>query len=345
MKIFKLVLISISIAVFLFGIFDYSHSSTIIFSDGFEDGFLNWTGNDAQWDITSGGNTDRHEGKARADVRGNTEPGDDVLLKNISTADLGEITLEFWYKVKDSFEDEDHVYIEWSGDNSNWNILQDFTKTAKFTDWQLASYVLPAAADGKENFGIRFRADLGSGGDVFYIDDIVLSANSGIESTPSPSPTPSLSPSLEPSLTPVSTPEQESTALTQTPTPPPPTPLSSPKPTPSPLQSSSVPVVSQTPIPTPSPTFLLSPPVSPKVAGGTTVLPTAKSSLENNLIQESTEISELSGENPIEPKEAEFQPENLTASISSFFRRTKFFWLIGLLVIGVAFSIPRSNPD
>lgn len=158
-----------------------------LFSDGFEDGFDTpdiWTSViQPKWDTTSGGNTDSYSGEARADIKGNThdeEEGDsedDILLKNISTAAYENINLSFWYKIKKSFEEEDHLYIEWTADGQNWNQLDDFTNIVASGSWIQASYDLPQEANNNENFGFRFRAILDAGNDEFYLDDVLLSAD------------------------------------------------------------------------------------------------------------------------------------------------------------------------
>ena len=332
--------------IFLFVFSGFVNASSVIFSDGFEEGFSNWTGNDSQWDTTSGGNTDRYEGKSRADVRGNTEPGDDVLLKNFSTSNAGEISLGFWYKIKDSMEDEDHVYIEWSGDNSNWHVLEDFTKLAKTTEWQFVSYVLPSEAGGKENFGIRFRAKLGSGGDVFYLDGVVLSDNAGVESAPIPTPTliPTVLSEISPSPSAIPTP------IPPTPTPAPPTSLPA-KATPTLIPPS--PIFPSSPSPTliPLKKSLPSPLVAPRpTVNKISDVISKPTSTENNLVSgfgldgsvenEAGIISVSKGIAAVSTSS-----KNLFANSSSFFQETKFFWLMGLMVAAVVLSVSQFRKD
>ena len=165
-----------------------SNASNFVFSDGFEDDFSNWTGNDPKWD-TSGGNV--HGGSKRGEVKGNTEPGDDVLLKNMSTSGLRNVSLDFWYRIKESLEDDDHLYVEWTGDGNNWNTIKDFTLVSSSTVWESATFAFPVEAGDKQDFAIRFRAHLGAvTSDIFYLDDIVVSAESTTnESIPTPDPT------------------------------------------------------------------------------------------------------------------------------------------------------------
>lgn len=161
-----------------------------IFSDGFEsDNFSNWTSADSKWGTTSGGATDEHSGEARADVKGNTS-GEDVLLKNISTAGHENLTLNFWRKIKSALEEDDHVYVEWTANGSDWNELTDFSDVGADTEWVEADYNLPEGADNNENFGLRFRAVLNAGNDEFYLDDVFLSGNVMSEESPTPTPVP-----------------------------------------------------------------------------------------------------------------------------------------------------------
>src|SRR3989344_7611745 len=182
----KFLLAAFLIFYFSFGVFYFAFASTI-FSDGLESDFSGWTGNDPKWE-TSGGNI--HGGAKRGEVKGNTEPGDDVLLKVITTEGYENITLNFWYRIYKGLEEEDHVYVEWTGDGLSWGLLNDFTALGDSMIWELASYNLPAGANDKSNFAIRFRAHLSAvTNDIFYLDDVVLLGDSqGLGSTPNPTP-------------------------------------------------------------------------------------------------------------------------------------------------------------
>lgn len=171
--------------------------SSDIFSDGFEsEDFSSWTSSGDKWNVTSGGPTDTHDGLARADVKGNTGDSDDVLLNNISTAGHENIVLSFWYKVKDSLEEGDHVYVEWTTNSLDWNQLADFTDIDETIDeneeeiWVNTTYDLPEDVDNNENLGLRFRAQLNAGNDKFYLDDVSLSGEVISEESPTPTPEP-----------------------------------------------------------------------------------------------------------------------------------------------------------
>lgn len=207
-----------------------------IFSDGFESGnFSNWTLVGQNWNIVNSNAPYAHSGSQRAEVKGNVS--DSILLKQISTANYQNITLSYWYKIGESLEDADHVYVEWF-DGASWSQLEDFTSIAK-GDWLQKSYLLPNLAVNNPNFAFRFRATLGAAtSDIFRLDDVYLNGESiavataplsplppAPESTPTPELTlpptqPTQEPTPAPNITPTPTslPVQElSPLLTQVP--------------------------------------------------------------------------------------------------------------------------------
>lgn len=339
-----LILSAASISIFTF--YFTADASTVIFSDGFESDFSNWTGNDSKWD-TSGGNI--HGGARRGEVKGNTEPGDDVLLKNVSTLGYGGIVLEFWYRIKESLEDDDHVYVEWTGDGSNWSILKDFTLVSNSAVWESNSFPLPIEAEDKSNFAIRFRAHLGAvTGDIFYLDDVVVSAESIMnEPTPVSTGSPQATPTQEP--TPDSTP-----ATTPTFTSSPQVTLVSPTPVASPKPTAEAGTLTPTPIPTFSPKLSFSPlstsstPLNiSEPATSLQVTP----ALSKNPIPVITSSPKLNQESPNVNKDLTVasqssEPDfNLSASISNFFNNSKFFWLVGVMILAVVFSLAKPKKD
>lgn len=346
-------LISFVVSLSIFSIYFVTNASTIIFSDGFESDFSNWTGNDPKWD-TSGGNI--HGGAKRGEVKGNTEPGDDVLIKNISTSGYDGIVFEFWHRIKESFEDDDHLYVEWTGDGSDWNILNDFTAIIKSNTWTFVSYFLPIAADDQSTFAIRFRAHLSAvTSDIFYLDDVVLIGNSGtstpsptVEFTPTPSPSPNPSVTLTPTPSADSTPStkpqggepvestgspQASSGSSASPMPS----TNSEQATPMPSRAStptSIPVI----INTPTPTVITSPKPAKQDRG-------PSSNLTLTPLEDLTVTSQSS-----EPKLEEDMliaktSDNLSVSLSNFFHNSKFFWLIGIMILAVVVSLAKPKKD
>lgn len=305
-------------ALFLYGIlFSGLAFADVVFSDGFEAGFTEWTGNDELWTTKSTtSETGVHGGLKRAQATGNTEPGDDVLVKNISTQNLQNIKLEFWYRIYKGLEDEDHVYIEWTADGSSWEILKDFTAVGDSAVWEYASYNLPAGAENSQNFAIRFRARLGaSTSDIFYLDDVAISADGATVATPTPTPEPTAEMSTpSPTPSPISTP---SPTLSPTPRATPRALISS---THTPFQSST---------PTPLPTVVAISPstsVAPAKVSAPVVVKDAEEKVEEELVVESGELN-----------------SNITSAGS--FASSKSLWLIGLMIAGVVFSQARMKKD
>ena len=352
MKILILLVILGSFFIFWLSDFDITYASSAIFSDGFENGLTEWTGNDEKW-TTSGTSVSNgvKGGEKRAEVKGNTEPGDDILLKNISTVKSSGIAVEFWYRIKESLEDDDHVYVEWTADDANWSVLNDFTALVKSDSWQFASYDLPAEADNSANFGIRFRAHLGAvTSDIFYLDDIVISTAGSItnESTPTPDPIGSSQPILTPEamLTSISPPEATPVpTLSLSPIPMPPVPTSKPSPSTSSRPSMQA-IISVPPASNISPTLITD--SSPKAEKQelTQVISVA-SSPEISVKSDggSTDLSNVPGSDLEEEIIISKTSNSLSASIYNFFDHSKSFWLISAMVLAVVFSLAKSKKD
>ncbi len=329
--------------IFLVSSFSVAEASSAIFSDGFENGFSEWMGNDEKW-TTSGTSVPNgvKSGEKRAEVKGNTEPGDDVLLKNISTAGLKNISLDFWYRIKESLEDDDHLYVEWTGDGNNWNIIKDFTLVSSSAVWESASFPIPVEAEDKQDFAIRFRAHLGAvTSDIFYLDDIVVSAGSIInEPTPTPDSIGSPQPILTPEATLTSTPTPEAML---TPTPPAPTskPASSASPKPSMQATISVPPVSNI-----SPILITSSLPKAEKQESTQIVSAALSpEVSVRSDSDSTDLSNLPKSDSEDEGIVSETSNSFFASISNFFNNSKFFWLISAMVLAVVFSLakPKNN--
>lgn len=177
------------ISVFLIGLFlsllsprfpadfHFVRASEALFSDGFESNDFD----DGQWDVNGKWDTvvnekNAHSGKIRAQVKGNTSKEGDILLKQIATSGLGDVsalTLSYWYKIDKQLESNDRVLVQWSIDNENWNQLADYTDLEE-GEWTEATHVLPPEASNEDEFQFRFLAILNAGNDVFWLDDVVL---------------------------------------------------------------------------------------------------------------------------------------------------------------------------
>lgn len=328
-----------SLLFYSFTGFDVVFASSVIFSDGFENGFSEWTGNDEKW-TTSGTSVPNgiKSGEKRGEVKGNTEPGDDVLLKNISTSGNEGVVFEFWYRIKESLEDDDHMYVEWTADSSNWNILNNFTAVAKSDAWVFVSHTLPAEADDKANFAVRFRAHLGAAtSDVFYLDDVIVSV-SGASSAPMPisiiSPSPTLSPSLEPTASPsvIPTPFVSETPM--------PTPVKTFAP-PSPATRTPIPI--ETSIPAMSSTSTKSPKSPAPSPADVSIQKSGVSSQEELIASESSgslEAGELSEKSEEISESSNILPASIFRLIGA-----RSFWLLGLMIAAVVISLAKFKKE
>ena len=317
----KFLFILFLIVFLFFGIFNSAFASSVIFSDGFEEGFIEWTGNDEKW-TTSGTSsaTGVHSGLKRGQATGATETGDDVLLKNVSTLGNSTIKLEFWYRVYKGLENEDHVYVEWTPDGSNWNVLNDFTAVGESVNWEFTSYNFPIEANDKDNFAIRFRAHLGAvSSDIFYLDDVVVSVDGqSVQTTLTPTPT----------LVPTSSPQPKAgPPLAETATPVP-SATKTPTPSPTPPTKTPTPLPSVTPSKTPTP---VSSPI--KTATSVPASVPIESSTPSTLVQKSEDSSlkEL-----VASEDSGIFSASIFKSVGS-----KSFWLLGIMVLAVVFSLGK----
>ena len=221
-----------------------ARATDTLFYDGFESGdFSNWSSVNGTWKTVKYA-ANAHSGSYRGEVKGG---GTDMsLTKGRPTDGYQNVGLEYWYKISEKLESGDHVAVEWSSDGAIWTQLADYSDMAT-TSWTYEGFSLPETALN-ENFQLRFRATLGSAGDVFWLDDVGLFGDGGIFTptpTPTAEPTPTASPTPSPSSTPTATPSATPTVKpTSTPKPsatPTPTPRSTPAftphPTPGPVES------------------------------------------------------------------------------------------------------------
>ena len=218
-KIFFVGTVGAAVAVFIL-ISTNAGATTDLFSDDFESGnFNNWTASSSPW-IVKG--VTAHSGVKRADATG---PGNGVAVKELSTAGFENISLSYWYQIKQGLETTDHVLVDWSTDGSTWNQIADYTNTGT-TSFQFVSWELPVLVSDQTGFQFRFLASLSNSSDSFWLDDASVTGDA--MSTPTPTPT----------ETPTPTPTET------------PTPTSTVSPTPKP---------SETPAPTPTPSLRLNP--------------------------------------------------------------------------------------
>ncbi|MEK7615648.1 MAG: hypothetical protein AAB420_00400 [Patescibacteria group bacterium] len=239
-----------------------TNASSSLFSDGFEsDDFSNWTSSEVPWTVNGTSSISAHMGIKRATAEGLTAEGSEIgsITKMLSTAGFENISLSYWYRIKENMETGDHVWVQWSTDGNTWNQIADHTGTAT-TSFQFASLALPSDANNLVDFQFRFYASLGNSGDDFWLDDVELTGDAIATPTPTstPTPTPTLEPTPTPTLEPIPT-------VTPTPEPsiePTPTPSPTPEITPTP-EPTPTPTPEPTPTPTPTPEPTLEPTPEP----------------------------------------------------------------------------------
>lgn len=161
-------------------------AATNLFTDGFESGsFFSWNSADNDWHVTSGSG---HAGSKKAQVS-DQGVSDDILQKNISTTGYTNITLSYYYRIAQTIESSDHVYVEW-WNGSSWHQEADYNNLSS-GGWISASHTLSASANNLSDFKFRFRAQglehsSGSGDhDEFQLDDVSLVA-AGVADTVAP---------------------------------------------------------------------------------------------------------------------------------------------------------------
>ena len=148
-----------------------------IFSDDFESGdFSKWDVSNGNWVVNT-----RPVATHKAEVINNTDPGNDLLRKEVSTVGYQNLVINYEYRIATGkeFENTDHVYVEWADASVSpisWNVLADYTNTAQ-NSWTSVSFNLPTTADNLTNFRLRFRADLNGGDDSFRLDNVSITGN------------------------------------------------------------------------------------------------------------------------------------------------------------------------
>ncbi len=151
-------------------------AQAVIWSDDFESGnFSNWfPGNFGLWRTTT---ETAHSGQFSADIYGRSagfEQGDE-LMGQISLAGYHNISLKYWYKVRESIElDEDIIRVEISNNNIDWEQLVAYEGLQAETVWRPETLLLPVASDDNSNFTLRLTAVMDSSGDRMHFDDFIL---------------------------------------------------------------------------------------------------------------------------------------------------------------------------
>src|SRR3989344_706297 len=89
-------------------VFHFARAEDFLFSEGFEsNNFDNWDEVSGKWDTVKN-EANAHSGKVRAEIKGATKDGGDILLKEIEANDfdnISTVSLSYWYKISKQLED------------------------------------------------------------------------------------------------------------------------------------------------------------------------------------------------------------------------------------------------
>jgi hypothetical protein len=151
-------------------------ASEIIWSDGFESGNLSaWSNANGQWKTTESVAA-AHSGKIGADIFGPSASGGDSLTIFISSLDKQDLTLSYWWKIRETIESNKFVKLEYTP-NAGTDWFELYSHNGVAGDWtQQVSLELPGDADNNPNLGLRLRSTLVNGisSDRVHFDDFVL---------------------------------------------------------------------------------------------------------------------------------------------------------------------------
>ncbi|MHC4478640.1 MAG: hypothetical protein ACYTEL_23635 [Planctomycetota bacterium] len=152
-----------------------------LFSDAFESGDFatgGWT--------TQNGDASISEGAAYTGSFGAKLKKATWIEKAVST--VGYDTIHVKYRRQtNAFDAGENLVVEWY-DGSSWNPLET-VQSASYGDG-LQDKTCGAGADENANFKIRFLTNADKNNESAYIDDVVISGNSGVPDTDPPTPDP-----------------------------------------------------------------------------------------------------------------------------------------------------------
>jgi len=152
-----------------------------LFADGFESNtFGAWAEHTGNWVIDQGGPSPSNYTSVTV---GNTGVDDDILRAAAPTTGYQNIVLNYWYRTVLDLGGGDHVYVEWSIDGVNWNLVKDYTdgnySEANGLIWVEETFNLnvPAGAANNPNFQFRLRSHLSATDDQMRFDKFVLTGD------------------------------------------------------------------------------------------------------------------------------------------------------------------------
>jgi hypothetical protein len=176
------------VSVVALAVFSFSQPlrGGVMFSDDFESGNFNaWTNTTGNWTVVTSPLSALSSSRG-ADIKGNTEPGDDYLMVEVPSLGCTNLLWQYAYKVRESLDADDVVFAEWSPDGVTWLELTRYSNLPA-GDWQQAQLFLPPEADNNPDLAMRFRARLSSTGDRMNFDNIIISGNGNCGVVPEPS--------------------------------------------------------------------------------------------------------------------------------------------------------------
>jgi len=144
-----------------------------LFYSGMEEStFADWGYRSTKWQ--QNGSDHACENKSAAVKK--TDGDADIITFGINTTGYIGLKLSFSYKIAQSLEPNDHVYVQWSSDGTTWTTLHHYTNQST-GNWKVASSSLPSSAENKTDLKIRFRANLDSNRDEFLLDCVKLTGS------------------------------------------------------------------------------------------------------------------------------------------------------------------------
>jgi hypothetical protein len=163
------------VTVCLFGLLALSTKAeaVTIWENGFESGdFSAWSGATGNWSVITS-TAAAHSGLRGADIIGPTAPEGDRLWVEIPSLGYRNLQWEYWWKVRAGLEGSDLLVVEWTADNVTWQTLAAYSVLAT-SEWEMATFSLPAAADDNPNLAFHLLANFNSASDRMAFDDFVL---------------------------------------------------------------------------------------------------------------------------------------------------------------------------
>ncbi|MFA5239398.1 MAG: LamG-like jellyroll fold domain-containing protein [Phycisphaerae bacterium] len=137
-------------------------SSGILFEDGFETGFANWT---TDWQRTT---SQKHSGSYSAEAG---RYDNDLISDNIDTSAYSSFTIEFWYRIY-RIDDNDDVYLQLYDGSNYVNYFEVGNQPED--QWYQYQATITGAQYLRSNFRIKFGGSSIDQNEYLWIDDVVI---------------------------------------------------------------------------------------------------------------------------------------------------------------------------